>query len=62
MARDDDQRVVDKLLEVILMKAQAGEVTASDLAQLIQATWLRSIAVELSLINNTLDGIRTRLP
>lgn len=61
MTRDDDQRAVDRLLEVILVKAREGEVTASDLASLIQAVWLRSIATELSLINNTLEAIRMKL-
>ena len=62
MARDDDQRVADRLLEAILEKAHAGEVWGPELTQLIQAIWLRSIATEISLLNNTLDGIRTRLP
>ena len=32
------------------------------LTELLKAHWLHRIAVELSLLNNILDGIRTRLP
>lgn len=62
MARDDDQRVAERLLEVVLKKAKEGEVTASDLIQLNQVIWLRSIAAELSFIRSALDGIKVNMP
>ncbi len=37
-------------------------VPKEHLTELLKVHWLHRISVELSLINNTLDGIRTRLP